>query len=102
MRRGFNQAELLAQHISRELDIPQVYGLKRIKNTRPQVELSPTKRQDNVKDAFRFFGDRSSLSGKTVLIVDDVLTTGATIDQAAKVLRKAGAKAVFGFVLAKR
>lgn len=100
--RGFNQAEFLTQPLAEELDIDILRGLKRIKNTPPQTKFSRKKRLENVKDAFKFYGDKQKVQGETILIVDDVITTGATLSEAARPLLEAGAYNVWGVVLAKR
>lgn len=93
-QRGYNQSEILAGIISKELMIP--FGKKvvvRRKNTRPQKLLQRTERSKNVKDAFyvRSLGEQV----KNVLVIDDIYTTGSTIHEVAKCLRKAGAQKVF-------
>lgn len=96
--RGFNQAELLVKEISRKLDLPILGGLERIRNTPPQVEIKEKrKRVENLKDSFVFKG---KLTGQKIILVDDVTTTGATLAQAARALKRAGAKEVVGLVLA--
>jgi ComF family protein len=90
-QRGFNQALLLARAfpqvpVSRE-------ALVRLRNTTPQVELKPKERRDNVKGAFAV-SDPAQVKGKNVLLIDDVYTTGATVAECAKVLRRAGAMQV--------
>lgn len=87
--RGFNQSLLLSQAVFRITNIPvQPEILKRIKYTKPQSKLNAGERQQNVKDAFRVI-DRSAVKGKTVILVDDVLTTGSTIRACADSLRSA-------------
>lgn len=91
--RGFNQAELLARGIGEKLGI-QVRNdlLVRIVNTVPQKELTLKERQNNLKKAFKIVGNDVKL--KKVLLVDDIYTTGSTIDAAAQALLDAGAKEV--------
>ncbi len=87
--RGFNQAALLARRIARYLDAPvRSSWLVRTRPTRPQSELSAAERRANVHDAFRASG---RVAGCDVLVVDDILTTGATLDACARALRAAGA-----------
>jgi predicted amidophosphoribosyltransferase len=108
--RGFNQADDLANG----LGLPVAQLLRRRRGTAPQVGLSATARRDNVRDAFELIGrsedrrlrairtgrglssDRPNpaLEGKTFVLVDDVTTTGATLEACAQVLRRAGAKEV--------
>ncbi len=100
-KRGFNQALLLARGASREYSIPLVYdNLIRVRPTRPQVELSGKERAANVTGAFglRRGGD---VEGKRVLLIDDVLTTGATMNECSRTLRDAGAEAVVALTLAR-
>jgi ComF family protein len=90
--RGFNQSTLLARRIARRLDAPTRPGwLGRIRSTRPQSELSAAERRANVRGAFRA---SARVVGRHVLVVDDVLTTGATLDACARALRAAGARRV--------
>lgn len=88
--RGYNQAELITDHINSNLVNTKV--LKRKKYTKPQSQLNKRQRQNNIKMAFSCDQD---LTGKVVLLVDDVVTTGQTINEAARVLKKAGATAVY-------
>ena len=97
--RGFNQAELIAK----PLPLPVVTNiLIRYRSTKPQAQLTHKDRQRNIQEAF---GVRASqyeqIHDKTVLLVDDVATTGATLDAAAAVLKRAGAKTIWAAVLAK-
>lgn len=83
--RGFNQAEELARH----LGMPMMRALTRVKATRPQVDLSAEQRRENVRDAFRM---RRLIGPECVIVlVDDVATTGATLEACARVLKSAGA-----------
>lgn len=87
-RRGFNQAAELAAHVG----LPVVHALRRRRATRTQTDLPEAQRHENVKDAFAM---RSRLPpGVVVVIVDDVSTTGATVDACARVLLAAGAREV--------
>ncbi len=92
--RGYNQSELLARGISKSTGIPVANGvLARIRNTPPQVSMStPEERRRNVVGAFTCVGD---VAGKRVLLVDDVVTTGATVAECAAQLRQAGAVSVW-------
>jgi|APSaa5957512622_1039677.scaffolds.fasta_scaffold30747_2 competence protein ComFC len=96
-RRGFDQAELLAKGIAKITDIPFVRAAKRTRNTRTQVSLGLVQRQENMKGAFVSTGP---ISGNVVL-VDDVLTTGATAAECAAVLLGAGASDVFVLTFAR-
>jgi ComF family protein len=98
--RGFNQARALARHLGR----PVVDALIRKRHTRPQVELAADRRRANVAGAFglrRRWLSRPRLRGLTVVLIDDVSTTGATLDACAAVLRDAGASAVFALTAAR-
>jgi len=98
--RGFNQSLLLAAAISMNTRIPLVEGLTRTRYTPTQTtKASPEKRLKNVRGAFQIRPD-AGIAGKTVLLVDDVMTTGATLDQAAQALLKVGAVSVLGAVVA--
>jgi ComF family protein len=96
--RGFNQAEALAQEVARALDRPLAGGLERVRMTEQQAHLDARQRADNVRGAFRW---RAAPPPRRLLIVDDVLTTGATIGACAEALRIAGAEAVYGLALAR-
>jgi ComF family protein len=99
--RGFNQSLFLAGRASEVLGIKlSVDGLVRIRHTRPQVDLSPKDREENVRGAF-LVRSPGEFSGERVLLVDDVYTTGATVKECAKVLRKAGAEAVYVLTVAR-
>lgn len=94
--RGYNQAALLAKELGKRLDIPvweHVAG--RVRNTVPQKELNAAERQNNLKKAFKIASNDVKLS--TIIIVDDIYTTGSTIDALTEALLSAGAKKV-GFV----
>ena len=96
-RRGFNQSELLCRFVKNDLDLTMYKGLKRIKNTKTQTELNKKQRLANVKNAFDCSDD---LRSKRILLIDDVLTTGATLEQAARVLKLCGAQQVFAATVA--
>lgn len=98
--RGFNQSELLARYLSKRLNISGGNALERVVNTKNQVTLSRKERFLNLEDAFVCV-DREFIEGKNVLLIDDVMTTGATLNECAKILKKAGAKKVFGAVIAR-
>jgi ComF family protein len=101
-QRGFNQSVLLVKSISRLLNLETDYfTLTRIRYTETQTGLTLEERRKNVKGAFEV-NNRNNLTGKTVILVDDVATTGNTMDECARVLKKAGCERVFGLVLARR
>ena len=97
--RGFNQAELLARAFSTHFNYPLNTNLERIKNQPPQVGLDEKERIKNVSGIFRL--PKNSLLDKNVLLIDDIVTTGATLNEAALTLKAAGAKSVSALVLAK-
>ena len=100
--RGFNQAQLLADYVGHQLAWPVASVLVRRKFTQPQFGLSKSSRQDNLEGAFCLRADqKTALIGRTVLLVDDIVTTGATLNECAKILKQNGAKEVWGLVLAK-
>ena len=94
--RGYNQSESLCQGIAEVLHRPVVSSLvKRLKNTVSQTHLSAEERNQNVGDAFEVSPlKRNLVEGKALLIVDDVITTGSTIQSVARVLKSAGAARV--------
>jgi len=98
--RGFDHAHAIAAGLARELDLPLGCELVRIRNTPPQVHLPRTRRLQNVRGAFAVRSP-AAVAGADVLLVDDVTTTGATADEAAKTLLAAGAQSVTLAVLAK-
>jgi ComF family protein len=87
--RGFNQAAEIARH----LPLPVQHALKRVRATRSQTDLPAAKRHANVRDAFAV-RRRADVKGQVVVLVDDVSTTGATLDSCARALLDAGAKEV--------
>ncbi len=99
--RGFNQAEEIAKYISSYLKIPIIKKvLIRIKNTKPQTETeNREKRKTNIKNAFKC-SNSSSIKGKNILLIDDIYTSGATMEEAAQTLKRAGAKRIWGCVVA--
>ena len=99
-QRGFNQSELLAAEIARKWNVPVRKLVRRQKTTAPQAGLTNAKRRANVRGAFRFTGGRR-LEGLRVLLVDDVVTTGATASACARVLKRAGAAHVSLLALAR-
>lgn len=125
-RRGFNQAELLANYLSKNLapgfEIPALNNLLiRKKNTRPQMEIKNySRRKENLKGAFTIVNvideintpissdskkkeyGINTLGGKTILLVDDIATTGSTLFECAKTLKQNGAKKVFAAVVARQ
>ena len=97
--RGFDQAFLIARQVARILKLPLEGGLlRRVNATRPQASMARAERALNIKGAFEV--NRPELvAGKNILLVDDVFTTGATVNEAAKILKKEGAGKVYVFTL---
>lgn len=98
-RRGFNQAQLLAEHLARAAHLPLLATqLVRVRETSQQADLTRIERRENVRDAFCWQGAAPPLR---VLVLDDVLTTGATIEAVAAALYRAGAREIHGLALAR-
>lgn len=101
-KRGYNHGDLLGKIVSKELQIPYLSNaLVRKRYTKQQSKLHKKKRQDNIKDAF--WGNikiLDSFKNKTVIIVDDVVSTGSTLLEASKILKQHGVKRVIGLVIA--
>jgi len=99
-QRGYNQAELLARELLKRMVLPAAKGeLVRTRPTPPQVGRDRLRRFENVKDAFSWHG--AGLEGDSILLVDDVATTGATLDACASALRAAGSGPVTGVSIAR-
>ena len=98
-KRGYNQAELLAREIGVLTGIP-VYAkaLRRVRNTVPLKKLNPKERQNNLKKAFNI--SENDVKLKTIILVDDIYTTGSTMDEAARTLKEAGARNIYFIALA--
>jgi ComF family protein len=99
LRRGYNQAEILARGLARRHGLPLVRGLRRLRATPPQ-QGDPALRRQNVQHAFAVRAPRA-VAGRRLLLVDDVFTTGATLNACARTLREAGAAAVGALTLAR-
>ncbi|MFA7555378.1 MAG: phosphoribosyltransferase family protein [Spongiibacteraceae bacterium] len=97
-KRGFNQSAHLAEQLSSSLGIPLERPLQRHKTTAAQQSLNAKQRKQNLKGAFTVMGD---VQGKTIAIVDDVMTTGATADEISRCLLAAGATEVHIWCLAR-
>lgn len=100
--RGFNQAKILADELATYFNLECADNIiKRVKNNPPQAEIQDLqKRQENVKGIFHLI-NKEKIQGKQIILIDDVYTTGATLNEAARVLKENGAKSVIGVVLAK-
>jgi ComF family protein len=88
--RGFNQAEDLARHVG----LPVLRALRRSRRTPPQADLPAARRHNNVSKAFVLHGSADAIAGRIIVLIDDVSTTGATLDACARVLKMAGATEV--------
>lgn len=98
LQRGFNQSDLLAQHYAKQLNIPLQQLIKRDKATPPQQALNAKQRKQNLSNAFSVCGN---VRGKSVALVDDVMTTGATATEISRCLLAAGAREVHIWCLAR-
>ena len=97
--RGFNQAEVIALEVGKQLGVPVVRGLKRVRDNKQQSKVKGgRKRRENVRGVFEV----CKLKRGKVLLVDDVFTSGATMREACGKLKKAGIEFVWGLVLARR
>ena len=100
--RGYNQAELLAIDLSKRLGLKTNNLLKRVKKTSSQVTLSKKERKENIKGAFEFNSNSESyVKGACAFLVDDVFTTGSTLTEAARILKRNGVKSVWALTLAR-
>lgn len=101
LQRRYNQSALLCRYLAQKAGIPADYEtLVRCRNTIPQVQLSGAARRNNLKQAFKVVKPQN-IKGKKVVLIDDVATTGSTLNECAKVLHKAGAKAIYSLTLAR-
>ena len=105
-KRGYNQAELLARSLRGMIDLPVLNtGLRRVRRTPPQMSLSAADRRENVWGAFAYHAeagdDDNPISDRRILVIDDVCTTGSTLEACSLALKAAGACAVWGFTLAR-
>lgn len=97
-KRGYNQAEIIARAAGKKLNLPvDTTVLKRVINTKPQKELSEKERKENLKNAFEV---RGKMKYKKILLIDDIYTTGSTINAAAGILKKAGAENIYFLTIA--
>lgn len=94
--RGFNQSEILAQKLAQKLELPYAEVLKRERETKPQANLDSKERIKNVQGVFTSL---VSPQGKKILLVDDVWTTGSTLNECARVLKKNGAEKVWALTV---
>lgn len=100
--RGFNQAELIAEKLAGQFGLAlDSRSLVRIKHKTPQAKLNEAERQANVKNCFTLSAEARDFKDKMILLIDDVVTTGATLNECARVLKAAGAREVWGLAVAK-
>lgn len=93
-RRGFNQAQLIAREVSRQTDVPMRSNLLvRVRDTRAQKELNDEERKNNLKRAFKTTENKVQL--KHILLIDDIYTTGSTMNEAAMELKRSGAERIY-------
>ncbi len=100
--RGYNQAEILAKGLSEKLNLRMFPVLERIKKTDSQIHLKQKERKENIAGAFAVRKNAQEiLKGAGIFLIDDVLTTGSTLLEASRMLKRAGAKKVWGLALAR-
>jgi ComF family protein len=101
--RGYNQSDLLARALGDMINLPIVTaGFKRVRHTQPQMSLHAADRRENVQNAFVYEPlDGNVITGQCVVVIDDVCTTGSTLEACSLALRRAGASVVWGFTLAR-
>lgn len=100
--RGFNQSEIIAKYVAEKLKLPlKTDNLAREKETKSQTEMKDwEERKNNIKESFSV-SSSEDIKGKNIILVDDIYTSGATIGEAAEVLKKSGAKKIIALVVAK-
>ena len=100
-QRGYNQAAFLAKGLGEKFSLPVADMLERVRATKSQISLDRKDRIENIKGAFRLKSSKEGIfQGKTIFLVDDVLTSGATLSEAARTLKRSGAGKVYGLTLA--
>ncbi len=100
MNRDYNHSQVLAGLVAREFGLPLLDSLKKVRRTRPQNELSREERLVNLIGAFNV-RDKRAVHGMKILLIDDVMTTGATLDECARTLLEDGAKEIRCLTLSK-
>jgi len=100
-KRGFNQSKLISEAVAKNFDLEMSDCLKRIKNNKPQASLKDNEaRIKNMAGCFRI-KNSELVKNKNILLVDDVFTSGATINEAVRILKESGAKKIIVLVIAK-
>jgi len=105
-QRGYNHSKLLAEGLSKSLNLKLIEALQRTRETKSQFGLNLKERKENLKNAFTIIPNvpafaKASAGEANILLVDDILTTGSTLLEAARILKKNGAKKVWGLTLAR-
>jgi len=99
--RGFNQAEEIARHFSANLGLEYAGVLRKSRSTTRQVELEKKLRLENLKGAFELQDTNEQLRGRKIILIDDVATTGSTLNECALVLKKSDPAEIWGLVVAR-
>ena len=102
-QRGFNQSKLLVKYVAENFNLELADILKRTKNTKPQAQCKNEERTKNISGCFQIKNpaDAGKIKNKNILLIDDVFTSGATINEAVKILKQNGARRIIALVLAK-
>ncbi|MFR5876558.1 MAG: ComF family protein [Eubacterium sp.] len=93
-KRGYNQSQLLADFIAKNINVPCSELLLKVRETSSQRESTAVQRRQNLRNAFKIV-DNADIKGKTILLIDDVKTTGSTLNECTKILKQNGAGAVY-------
>ena len=99
--RGYNQCELIAKELSKELNVNfEKNNLIKIKDTKTQSTLSKSQRKENIKGAFQI-NNEARIKNKKIILIDDIYTTGSTVNECSRILKKSGAKEIIVVTIAK-
>ena len=98
-KRGYNQSEILVKELAKKLNLPFENILKRTRGTKSQVGMTNVQRKENVRGIFEILNPKPKILNQNIFLVDDIVTTGSTLKEAANVLKKSGAKRVIGLTL---
>jgi len=99
--RGYNQAKCMAEVVSNNFSIPYLDICEKVVDNLSQASLPLKDRRDNVKDVYKIISaTRKKIKDKTILLIDDVYTTGSTVSEIARIMKNAGAKNVYVLTLA--